>query len=334
MIIGCPLGVPVSGRVSDLISACAESLDERGSGTYLVAYSGGIDSHVLLHIFSQLRDRGQIQSLRAVHVHHGLSVEADAWAAHCATVCAALKVELVCHRVDAVAAVGESPEAAARTARYRALQSELAEGDVLLTAHNQDDQAETILLQLLRGAGVKGLAAMPVSKRFGSGYLLRPLLGQTREVLEAYARDEGLVWVEDGSNVDLRYGRNYLRHKVMPALRARWPSVAASLSRSARHCAEASDYIAQRMAVELESLLVEGDSNRLLLSGLRGYSEVEQRGLIRAWCVKLGVAVPNTAQLGELLGQALGSRAGAKWCVRWANVVCQPDGDVLWLCAE
>jgi len=173
-----------------LLKAVAELPSAR---RYWVAYSGGLDSHVLLHSLAVLR--------------------------HCAEVCDGLEVPLTLLRVDARPRRGESPEAAARNARYRAIEPLLGEGDGLLTAHHQDDQAETVLLQALRGSGPRGLAAMPVWNPFGEGWQGRPLLGFRRDELRAHARAEGLCWVEDESNFDTGIARNYLRHEIVPRLR-------------------------------------------------------------------------------------------------------------------
>jgi tRNA(Ile)-lysidine synthase len=189
-----------------------------------VAYSGGLDSHVLLHaLVSQFAPAAL--RLQAVHVDHGLASDAAAWARHCQRVCAALGVPLRRIRVNARPSKGESPEAAAREARYGALRSLLRGRECLLTAHHQDDQAETVLLQLLRGAGVRGLAAMPRLMPFGAGWLARPLLQWPREALCAYARRQHLDWVEDASNHDKGIDRNLLRQEVIPVLRRRWPAV-------------------------------------------------------------------------------------------------------------
>ena len=207
--------------------------------SYQVAFSGGLDSLVLLHALCALRGR-LAAGVAAVHVHHGLHSDADEWDAHCQQVCDELGVAYTLLRVDGRPATGESPEAAARDARYRALAEWLPAGHCLLTAQHQDDQAETLLLQLLRGSGVSGLAAMPVMTGLGAGHHLRPLLEMTRPALHHYATAHALRWIEDPSNQSSAYDRKYLRHQVLPRLRERWPAVSSSLSRSAAHCAEAS----------------------------------------------------------------------------------------------
>lgn len=175
-----------------------------------VGYSGGLDSSVLLHVLAELRESLGLR-LSAVHVHHGLSPHADAWTRHCESACRNLEVPLIVRRI-AVEPVGEGPEGAARAARYR--EFEMLDTDVLALAHHRDDQAETVLLQLLRGAGLKGLAAMPVARRLGDVILVRPLLDVSRDELLAWARASRLTWVEDESNADTRLSRNALRHRA------------------------------------------------------------------------------------------------------------------------
>ncbi len=205
-----------------------------------VAYSGGRDSHVLLSLLAAIRARLEPVELHIVHVNHDLSPNAAKWAQHCAMVCQALKLPYQALNVDATPMVGESQEAAARNARYQALEQLLVAGDALCTAHHQEDQAETLLLQLMRGAGPKGLAAMPESAPLGEALLLRPLLGVSRDTLCSYAQTQGLEWIDDESNFDTRFDRNYLRREVMPRLKKRWPAAAQTVSRSAAHCAKAS----------------------------------------------------------------------------------------------
>jgi tRNA(Ile)-lysidine synthase len=177
----------------------------RGSPTWWVAFSGGLDSTVLLHMLVWLAHRHELPVIRAIHVHHGLQAAGDHWPAHCQAVCDGLGIPLQVVRVKVLP--GASMERAAREARYEALSGCLSEGDLLLTGQHRDDQAETVLFRLLRGAGVRGLAAMPVERPLGLGRLLRPLLGVSRAELEAYARRNALRWVEDPSNQDHDYSR-------------------------------------------------------------------------------------------------------------------------------
>jgi tRNA(Ile)-lysidine synthase len=204
----------------------------------LVGFSGGLDSTVLLHLLAHapaVRARG----LRAMHVHHGLQPAADAWAAHCEHVCGQWQVPLqvVCVQVDTN--TGDGPEAAARRARHAAFAAVLQPGERLALAHHRDDQAETFLLRALRGSGVEGLAAMRELRDFGAGQLWRPLLHVPRAALEAHARRHHLHWIEDPSNEQDAFDRNFLRNTLMPLLATRWPDAAAQFARSAALVGEA-----------------------------------------------------------------------------------------------
>ena len=221
---------------------------------FCVAYSGGLDSSVLLHALARCRD-ALGAPLVAVHVDHALLSEAAAWTAHCRATCAELGVPLQVVEVDAArrrAALGV--EAAARDARYAALADLLGPGDCLLTAHHRDDQAETVLLQLLRGCGPAGLAAMPGVAPLGRGRLARPLLDVSRADLRAYAVEHSIGFVQDPSNSDPELARGFLRTEVTPRLQARWPGMSRTLARAARHAADAAAIIAERAAEDLERL--------------------------------------------------------------------------------
>jgi len=198
-------------------------------GPLTVGFSGGLDSSVLLHRLAHdpaLRTRG----LSALHVHHGLYPDADLWQQHCVDLCAQWQVPLACIRVEVQRHSGNGLEAAARDARHAAFAGALPAGGILTLAQHQDDQAETVLLRALRGSGVDGLAAMRPWRAFADGWLWRPLLALPRARLLDYARAHGLRWIEDSSNRDLQFDRNWLRREIMPKLSARWPHAAARLA--------------------------------------------------------------------------------------------------------
>ncbi len=260
---------------------------------YLLAYSGGLDSTVLLHLLAQAG-----APLRAVYVDHGLQPDSAAWGAHCRALCQRLEVVFTLHRVQAHPAPGESPEAAARRARYQALADILAADEALLTAHHQDDQAETVLLQLLRGAGPRGLAAMPAARPLGRGWHLRPLLAYPRADLLAYAQAHELHWVDDPSNACLDYDRNFLRHQLMPVLRQRWPAAGRTLGRAARACAEASELMAELAAQDLAA--AGAGTDRLPLAGVRGLSLARRRNALFHWLRQRGARAPSAAQMAQI----------------------------------
>ncbi|MES2817850.1 MAG: tRNA lysidine(34) synthetase TilS [Pseudomonadota bacterium] len=256
-----------------------------------VAFSGGLDSTVLLHLLAGLARHQALPPLSAVHVRHGLQAAAEAWPQHCQQVCHSLGIPL---RVESVqVAPGASVERAARQARYAAFAALLGSGELLLTAQHRDDQAETLLFRLLRGAGVRGLAGMPAQRPLGRGTLVRPLLGLSRAELEAYARAQGLVWVEDPSNDDTRYSRNYLRRQVLPTLTARWPQAQASLARSAAQLGEAQGLLDELAMLDLAAARTSSVEfpwlalPSLALAPLRALSPARQRNALRHWLVSL-----------------------------------------------
>lgn len=298
-------------------------------GGYHVAFSGGMDSHVLLHAMAGLRDRLPA-GIGAVHVNHGLQPDAARWDAHCAAVCGALGIAYVGLSVDARAGRGDSPEAAARAARYAALAAWLPAGHCLLTAQHRDDQAETLLLALLRGGGVHGLAAMPACDRFGAGTRVRPLLDVGRDALRAYAERQRLEWVEDPSNFDTGFDRNYLRHRVLPALLARWPAAPANLARSASHQAGAAallDGIAQQ---DLQAAAGSA-ADQLRLPVITALPAPRQYNVVRFWLRQLTGTAPSTAVLEHILQDVPGSRPDAQPCVRWGRCELRRYRDTLYL---
>jgi tRNA(Ile)-lysidine synthase len=262
----------------------------RQAPAWRVALSGGLDSTVLLHLLVQLARREILPNISAIHVHHGLQAAAEPWPAHCQALCKRLDVPLVVRRVEVPQ--GASLERAAREARYAAFVEELGDGEVLLTAQHRDDQAETLLFRLLRGAGVRGLAGMPVSRALGRGALVRPLLQCSRAELEAYARAQGLEWVEDPSNADIRYARNYLRQQVMPLLTTHWPQAPGNLARSAAHLREAEELLAELARQDLAATQTSSPFSWLPLPSLElapllGLSPARQRNALRHWLAPL-----------------------------------------------
>lgn len=254
--------------------------------------------------------------LHAAHVDHALHPDSAQWAEHCRAVCADLGIPCQTVRVHAKADSGISPEAAARRARYQALAGLMEPGDCLLTAHHQDDQAETLLLQLLRGSGPHGLAAMPPCAGFDQGLHLRPLLEFSRAALRHYAEEQKLRWIEDPSNISRCFERNTLRHDIMPHLRARWPAAAATLARSARHQAEAAELTDALAGLDLQH--AQGaQKNTLSVSGLNLLSDARKRNVLRHWIKELALPVPDSRHVRHILRDALSARPDGTPCVHW-----------------
>ena len=302
----------------------AQLLPEWQDMALCVAFSGGADSTALLAGLSQLPRPAR--ALRALHIDHRLQRQSRRWSVHCRRIARALGVPLAVRSANITRARGESLEAAARAERYRLLEASLAPGEALLTAHHQDDQLETVLLQLLRGAGVAGLAAMPAVARFGRGMLVRPLLPLPRDALSGWLREQGLPWVEDESNAQLRADRNYLRGRVLPLIRARWPGAAATVSRSARHAAEA-----QRL-LDLLGAADAGDARcgaMLSAKVLRRLTPERRRNALRFWIAAAGVLAPPASRLEEIAGPLLAAREDAQPLVGWEGAAVQRQGDLL-----
>jgi tRNA(Ile)-lysidine synthase len=305
----------LAGRLAALLPAYPDV-------SLCVALSGGVDSVALLAAAAALEPR----SLRAIHVHHGLHPNADRWARHCGKLAKCLEVRLETVRVKVRRAPGDSLEAAARDARYAALAARLKPGEVLLTAHHQDDQLETVFLQLLRGSGIAGLAAMPEVAPFAQGLLVRPLLALSRAQLEAWVRDEKLEWIEDDTNANERFDRNFLRKSVLPLIRSRWPGAAGAVSRTARHAAEA-----RRLLDSVARADVERASTGAALSvqRLRALDDDRRRNALRFWITRAGYLSPDTSRLDELAGAMLDARADANPSIRWSDVSVERHADVL-----
>ncbi len=282
-----------------IVAAVDATLAANGIGPgrrLIVAYSGGPDSSALLHALAASRHRGGVG---AVHVNHGLAPHADAWARHCARTCERLGLAFAPLVARVEPAPGDSVEAVARQARYRALAAWLPGGAVLLTGQHADDQAETLLLQLLRGAGPAGLAAMPALKPFAAGFLARPLLEFTRAGLQDYVARERLDVIEDPSNADERFDRNYLRRQIVPALRERWPGAVAAIGRSARLSAETAA-LADAWARH-ERRRLAGVAATLPVAGLVAAGAVRCRAILRAWIRDDGRRAPPARRLSAFV---------------------------------
>jgi tRNA(Ile)-lysidine synthase len=287
-----------------------------------VAYSGGVDSTALLAALARIPRL----KLRALHVNHGLHPSASAWSRHCRKFARSVGVPLKVVRVEVPRAAGASLEAQARDARYAALARELKAEEILMSAHHADDQLETVFLQLLRGAGVAGIAAMPPLARFAGGWLARPLLERSRAELAAWVSSRHLPWIEDATNADERLDRNYLRHQVLPLIRSRWPASAGAVARRARHAA-----FAQRMLEEVGRADVNkaADGAALSVPALRALSAERRANALRVWIAAGGWPLPDARRLAELAGPVLEARADANPAVLWGGVVARRESDRL-----
>ncbi len=274
----------------------------------LVAFSGGVDSVVLLHLLHQFSARFSWQ-LSALHVHHGISPHADEWADFCAQQCASYQIPFHLEHVDIQPLREHGIEAAARQLRYAAYARH--QQDFLVLAHHADDQAETLLLQLLRGTGVRGAAAMPMLVRRDTQWL-RPLLNVTRAEILAYAEAHHLPWIEDESNADDSYPRNFLRHNILPVLAEKFPSYRHTLTRSAQHFADAAELLDELAQLDAASAI---HDEKLQLAALKNLSMSRAKNLLRYFLHTRGAPVPQTVQLADMLNQLIYARDDAKVCV-------------------
>lgn len=286
----------------------------------VVGYSGGLDSSVLLHALAAL-PAARASGLRAIHVHHGLHAEADAWAAHCASICTAIDVPLTTLRVQVDTTSGRGPENAARAARLSAFRDALGDDELLALAHHCEDQAETVLLRLLRGAGGDGLAAMRRRSRLGSLSLWRPLLELPRTALREYANAHGLRWIEDPSNDATDFDRNFLRHRVLPTLTQRWPQAARNLARSAALLAEQSRLLAAVSTAQLDGVQVAADT--LSIPRLLVHSRAQRARILRVWLRRLLDDPPPASVLAAIERNLLCARHDRSAQVDWAGIVLQ-----------
>ena len=287
----------------------------RGS-RWCIALSGGLDSSLLLHAMCALRGEHKAVELRAIHVDHGLQAAAKTWARHCEALCRKLDVEL---EIVTVTVDGDHPdgsEAAAREARYAAFRERIRSGEILLTAHHKDDQVETYLLRLLRGSGARGLAGIVEEQQFGAGTLVRPLLGLSRAALVESAHSAGIDWVDDPSNRDHSFDRNYLRHTVVPAISERWPGMGSTIGRAARLSFE---------TAELLEVLAEADCRELWrgdaidLDGFRCLDAPSQHNVIRHVLRRRGLPMPSETQLRTGLAQVLSARSDRHPQLHWGG---------------
>jgi tRNA(Ile)-lysidine synthase len=281
----------------------------------LIAYSGGLDSTVLLHAFHQLQSEIPFH-LHVMHVHHGLSENADDWASFCEKTCVNLHVPFEMHTVRVDQRSGLGTEAAARQARYDALNSFSA--DFICLGHHQDDQAETLLLQLARGAGVKGLSGMAqidIKRR-----LIRPLLNVSRADILAYAKQHQLQWIDDESNQNLKFDRNFIRHVLIPTFQEQYKSITKTLARSAMHMADASAMLDELAEMDA-ALVVENDGQYgvLKLDILQTLSIARQGNLVRWWFSKNKITMPSAVLLQQVLQQLQSARADATIKVKVAD---------------
>jgi tRNA(Ile)-lysidine synthase len=284
----------------------------------VVGLSGGLDSSCLATLLAELARAAALPAalpVRAVHIDHGLQSASNAFLEQCATLCRRLGLALAIVVVQVELAPGASVEAAAREVRYAALAAQLAAGECLVTGHHGEDQAETFLLQALRGAGPKGLACMPERRPLGAGWHLRPLLGVSRRELQQFAAEQGIASIEDPMNRDARFDRSYLRHEIWPQLERRWPGAGVALARAAQHSADSQHLLDQLADGDLGGAC---DGVALSVPGLRRLKPLRRLNAVRRWLAQEGATLPSTARLTEGLRQMMDAREDHLPVVTWS----------------
>ncbi len=305
---------------------------------YVIAYSGGCDSHALLCALNELRHENPPQlpcsQVVAIHINHGLHEQSDDWEQHCKLVCTELATDFISTQLNLTIPKGESLEAYARAARYDAIRAQLKDGDMLLLAQHQDDQAETLLIQTLRGSGVKGLAAMPGLVCYGSTWQARPMLSLTQIEIEEYAKQQKINWINDPSNDDEKFDRNYLRHQVIPKLKQRWPAMSKTLSRVARHQAD-TDQLITELALSDWHHCKQDECTQLNIIGMSDLSQVRQKNLLRFWIGEQnGLPMPDSKTCQLLIDQVISASVDAEPELRWADVMVRRYRNVLYVAKQ
>ena len=283
----------------EIIEKLLQQLDLLDTNGVCVALSGGLDSVVLLDIITKAL-LGTKYNLKTIHINHNLSPNAKEWVKHCKLVCERLGVEYESYSIIMQKQNRQSLEELAREKRYKVFAKALVDKEVLLTAHHRDDMAETFLLNALRGSGVSGLASIAPFRQFEGLNIIRPLLECSREELEKYAKDNKLEWIEDESNDDLSFRRNYLRHKIIPLLQNEFPGVSTCLARSAKLCATSNELCEDLAKLDLD--VIEGD-HYINYNIIVNHTFRRKANIVRLWLKKYALRAPSNAKLEEFLRQ-------------------------------
>ena len=318
---------------SKVLLARLAKLQESKPCRYIVAFSGGIDSSVLLHALAKSAELHQLPIL-AVHINHGLHDDAPTWESHCQSIAGDLDVPFLSRTVEVDDKSGLGIEATARQARYDAFRDIVEDGDWLLSAHHEDDQAETLLLNLMRGSGLAGLAGIGALQPFSRGMLARPLLGVSGTSIRAYAEEQGLQWIVDPSNLDTRFDRNFLRRELMPLLAERWPGVAQRLAKSAELASEAAELLNDLARLDLANIASGIKPDRLDIEGLKSLSEKRQRNLLRHAVRQCGLPPPPATRLYQITQELIPAKEDAQPLVGWPGAEVRRYRSNLYLLAD
>ncbi len=320
----------LSGKSSlSLESLLHNQLKHSGASRVLLALSGGLDSNVLLHCLVGLKSSGQLKQLRALHVNHGLQSCSQDWLVQCKQNCDDYGVEFVSASLNMGAEVDTDVERQAREGRYQVFSKYLEQDEVLLLAHHQNDQAETLLFRLLRGCGLDGASAMPRQRKIGKSWLLRPFLDVTRRELENYARQNQLTWIDDPSNQSVKYSRNFLRQQVIPLLETRWPSMINTLARFTELAQEQKLLLMEVAAEDLQQMSRQPD--QIEIEKIEKLSPQRQKNLLHYWGKLLTEMSPSSVEIDQLLTQMKPAKNSAIE-VRFSTGIVRSYGGMFYFC--
>ena len=292
----------------------SDLIDKGKPARYVVGYSGGIDSTVLLHAINKMA--GHIPVV-AVHINHQLIPQAAEWEKHCRKFSESISVEFLSRKVIIDMNSGDGLEAASRKERYDSFKQLIKKNDYLLTAHNQDDQVETVLLNIFRGCGLRGIRGIPASRKFFEGRLVRPLLRVSRNEISEYAKKYKLSWIEDPSNQYQKYDRNFLRHKILAQLKTRWPAVNNNVWKTSELASEINEELKEIAFIDAPLFY---ESNQLDMRVIKDLSPARQKNILRYALLSLGFPLPSSIKLNQVINEVINARVDRQPLVQWSDV--------------
>ena len=292
----------------------SDLIDKGKPARYVVGYSGGIDSTVLLHAINKMT--GHIPVV-AVHINHQLIPQAAEWEKHCRKFSESISVEFLSRKVIIDMNSGDGLEAASRKGRYDSFKQLIKKNDYLLTAHNQDDQVETVLLNIFRGCGLRGIRGIPASRKFFEGRLVRPLLRVSRNEISEYAKKYKLNWIEDPSNQYQKYDRNFLRHEILAQLKTRWPAVNNNVWKTSELASEINEELKEIAFIDAPLFY---ESNQLDMRVIKDLSPARQKNILRYALLSLGFPLPSSIKLNQIINEVINARVDRQPLVQWSDV--------------
>ena len=292
----------------------SDLIDKDKPARYVVGYSGGIDSTVLLHAINKMTEHIPVV---AVHINHQLIPQAAEWEKHCRKFSESISVEFLSRKVIIDMNSGYGLEAASRKGRYDSFKQLIRKNDYLLTAHNQDDQVETVLLNIFRGCGLRGIRGIPASRKFFEGRLVRPLLRVSRNEISEYAKKYKLNWIEDPSNQYQKYDRNFLRHKILAQLKTRWPAVNNNVRKTSELASEINAELKEIAFIDAPLFY---KNNQLDIRAIKNLSPARQKNILRYALLSLGFPLPSSIKLNQIINEVINARVDRQPLVQWSDI--------------